>query len=655
MKCEECQNRATDFCLECQEPFCSHCISKLHSGGKRRSHTHLKICLSCESISSKSCTTCSTPICIKCELNHLTHEILFNPVPIIYIDLQYLPDLPKLQNFLLNQNFSHATVKIYSKTPAKIILGNNFSVISRPLLFNSYFLMDLKNDLELGYNECFIIGKLDEIKEKILKLQNLTQFYLFDLENFKFFNFGPGFVIRYFQRLFIEGRVLVEFSKAVYDLGCLDFYRGYIEKTIEMLEKSGLLLVIHKEFNHNHKDSKLNSLNQPPRFKLHQVGLKVKEVDMQVCLSILRSLKLDEIFPTEKAIQSRIRELFSIKLTPSSWQVLIQKMQNSKVASKFSLFSQDSESLFDFQQISYEEEKLFAIYPKGEKWVSSDQFGDIKIIKSSQEWTIMLEFLSNFFNIPNENIQLTGGKYGCALLLKHFSALNSLSIGKLTYMIQLAINEDIIRYQKTLLVWTQNYQIKLPSKLIQERLENIRNQINKILKAKPAGVPLAQIPILLKRRLKFNLKIPELGYKKLKDLLKVFPEVYLYPENSKNPSAYLNYARVKVGTIESFVNSVIENNAFSVTESFLIKELRNEFGEIDWKSYGCEGLLEFLKVYVRGVSALKAGCQVMFIGREGEKDELSISTHNSEYFCLTNCEGSDNDALYDDMVEFLSN
>ena len=514
-------------------------------------------------------------------------------------------------------------------------------------------MIDLKNDLELGHNECFIIAKLDEIKEKILRLQNLVQFHLLDLESFKFFSLGSGFVIKYFQRLFKEGKVLVELSKAVHDLGQMGFYgTSYIEKTIEELEKSGLLLVIHKEFSQNNKEIKSN---QAQRFKLQQVGLKIKEVDMQVCLSVLRSLKIDEIFPSEKAIQSRIREVFSIKLAASSWQVLIQKMQNSKVASKFSLFSQDSEALFDFQQISYEEEKSFAIYPKGEKWVSSDQFGDIKIIKSSQEWTLMLEFLSNFFNIPDGNSHLTGGKYGCALLLKHFSALSSLSIGKLTYMIQTAINEDIMRYQKTLLVFSQNCQIKLPSKLVQERLENIREQINKILKAKPAGVPLAQIPILLKRRLKFSLKIPELGYKKLKDLLKVFPEVYLYPESSKNPSAFLNCARVKVATIESFVNNVIENNAFSVTESFLKSELKNEFGEVDWGNYGCDGISGFLKMYVRGVSVLKVGCQVMFIGREGEKDELSISTHNSEYFCMTNWEGSDNDALYDDMVEFLSN
>jgi hypothetical protein len=222
-------------------------------------------------------------------------------------------------------------------------------------------------------------------------------------------------------------------------------------------------------------------------------------------------------------------------------------------------------------------------------------------------------------------------------------------------MIQTAVNDDILRYQKTLLVWSENQQSALPEDLIQERLAIIRQEINKMLKNKPAGVPLAQIPINLKRRLKFNLKLNDLGFKKLKDLLKAFPEVSLFPEQSKNPSAFLNLHRVKVSSIESFIVEVVEKNTFSVSETSLVSELRKEFGEISWSSYGCSGLIEFVDLKVKKVNVMKTGKSFIFIGRESEEGELSISTHNSEYLGLVNNEDSDDVAFRDEMVEFLSN
>lgn len=65
---------------------------------------------------------------------------------------------------------------------------------------------------------------------------------------------------------------------------------------------------------------------------------------------------------------------------------------------------------------------------------------------------------ANFIEgVDEENVRaIPGGRYGCTQYLKICGPeeLRKLSIGRLTQMVQLAIKEDILRYHKTLLVWT---------------------------------------------------------------------------------------------------------------------------------------------------------------------------------------------------------
>lgn len=56
-----------------------------------------------------------------------------------------------------------------------------------------------------------------------------------------------------------------------------------------------------------------------------------------------------------------------------------------------------------------------------------------------------------------EERAIPGGRYGCAQFIKACgnSVLKQLSLGKIGQMVQRAINEDFLRYQKTLLVLTE--------------------------------------------------------------------------------------------------------------------------------------------------------------------------------------------------------
>lgn len=56
-----------------------------------------------------------------------------------------------------------------------------------------------------------------------------------------------------------------------------------------------------------------------------------------------------------------------------------------------------------------------------------------------------------------QNIQaIPGGRYGCAQFIKICGPpiLSKLSLGRLAQMIQQAVQDDLLRYHKTLLVWT---------------------------------------------------------------------------------------------------------------------------------------------------------------------------------------------------------
>ena len=117
--------------------------------------------------------------------------------------------------------------------------------------------------------------------------------------------------------------------------------------------------------------------------------------------------------------------------------------------------------------------------------------------------------------------------------------LRSCSLGKLSYIVQLAVNCDYLRYQKTLLVW-KNSSSKPKTDF---RLKKVKRLILDILKENVGGISLAQLPLQMRKKLGYHLDMPSLGFAKLKDLLVTMNEVLIEQKGMNNPTACLKKKR----------------------------------------------------------------------------------------------------------------
>ena len=104
-------------------------------------------------------------------------------------------------------------------------------------------------------------------------------------------------------------------------------------------------------------------------------------------------------------------------------------------------------------------------------------------------------------------------------------------------MVQLAINDDLLRYQKTLLVWTAGKMTQTPEEIVAEKLKQAKDAIIETLLEAQEGVSLAQLPMKLKSFLPFPLDLNELGFAKLKDLLTTIPCIKMEQRGSNHPFA----------------------------------------------------------------------------------------------------------------------
>jgi len=302
------------------------------------------------------------------------------------------------------------------------------------------------------------------------------------------------------------------------------------------------------------------------------ISMKLSSLSLESLLWTLRSLRLDEMIPTERAIMSRMKEAFEFKPSPIQWDNLLdackgfyqEKHHHTKSAPAekqgidFSIFMHqqgDSEPLFTTDQIPefiirdindpVTGQDTHAIFPKGEEWESVDHLikgGDVIHIKQTKEWQNFVEFLERYFSSAgpkiDESTAIPGGRYGCAQFLKLCApTLQSSSLGKLSYMVQLAIDEDLLRYQRTLLVWTPVTTKKNYEEDNANKLRAVQLAVVEVLKENRGGISLAQLPLYLKRKLSFHLDLQELGFSKLKDLLLTIPNVEIVLKGTNHPFA----------------------------------------------------------------------------------------------------------------------
>lgn len=129
---------------------------------------------------------------------------------------------------------------------------------------------------------------------------------------------------------------------------------------------------------------------------------------------------------------------------------------------------------------------------------------------------------------------IPGGRYGCAQFVKTCGPdlLKALSLGRLAHMVQQTVTDDLLRYHKTLLIWTNkicniddldknviNFGHDALDSEKERQLKIIKQALISILKEQESGVSLAQMPQYLKKKVSFDFNIQSFGFPKLKDLI----------------------------------------------------------------------------------------------------------------------------------------
>lgn len=62
---------------------------------------------------------------------------------------------------------------------------------------------------------------------------------------------------------------------------------------------------------------------------------------------VLTSLKKDEMTPTEKAVQSRIKEAFAFKIPSSLWEFIVEALENSDPKSSIKVKAKAKVNLYN--------------------------------------------------------------------------------------------------------------------------------------------------------------------------------------------------------------------------------------------------------------------------------------------------------------------
>lgn len=635
MKCEEClSSEATALCIECDQALCKVCDENLHKGGKRKTHSRPLVCRQCRDQAVTECTQCNLSLCNSCQKTHVSHnlsQIESSRRFGVFWDISSCrpnrnEDIQMMLNEIKQKVGTFEFVKAYGDTweKWKEALSNNgvMSVHKTGIKTYESLLLDLSISLNTGLTHVLIISSqcqtftphLMQLKSNMSAVEFWLSSRILPLqiqetlaeEPKKDKNSQLDTVINYLREEAFKGNILIELQDLMQIIELkMKISNEEVTRLLESAEKSGIIYLSCKEF-----DKEIISF----------ISLRVENCTLECLTWTLRSLCADEMLPSEKAIQARMREVFDYKPTPSEWQNLIFQARGHSHASsapEFSLFSKSTTlPKFMFKEITDPSSgsKTLAIYPNGEIWEALDnhsKFGDFLNIKKTQEWKDFYRFLENYFvhkgirrpRRDEEQKAIPGGRYGCAQFLKICGppSLKTCSLGKLSYMVQLAINEDLLRYQRTLLIWTTNTHGNVSKNETMKKIQSIKNAAITILEKHPEGVSLAQLPLFIKRSLNFPLNIQDLGFAKLKDLLATFPEVAIELRNTNHPFAVLcrvtKYTPPLVENILLCITNILSDRNFGHEVQDLEAQIVAKLGRIEWSHYLSSSLADFIKAY----------------------------------------------------------
>jgi hypothetical protein len=651
--CEECADApSTLWCAICEQFLCPPCAAIIHKGGSRKNHQLTPLFPSLQEN--------VTPVAPSTQLNDpkivntsAPELISANPVKVgVYWDVcqpsENSKEIRETVLFLKSRYGSGAVIKVYMKEnkpklgfnaesfPAIVRIRRDFNEIGLVLSDVSQDALSLVRQVLITNRGHLFKSHLQMISSSMLTC-NITVLTSPVSEYEMTADQIPALPI---QRLSVRShRETTENDREVYKLcrrkaaasesnletSMVGFikdqaYQGFIMHEFnELCEKLGKSLGISRNYAGDliKTGCKLGKLHQQTKNigieEVRVISLKVEKLSNEVLLWVLRSLRNDEMISTEKAIQSRLKEAFDLKIPQQLWTSFIDtSMKSKRIRHKKSLSDSENFSYFSkanslstpnfyfgikkVQDFGTGTENL-AIYPVNEEWVSYDQYiksGDVFLIKQTADWEAFIQFFELIFNVENPEEQaISGGRYGCAQYVKHFSpALRNCSLGKLSYMIQLAIDEDLLRYHKTLLVWVPIFDKR--TKKDRDYLYQTKRKIVSALGQCGEGISLAQLPTVLRDVMKAEIDLSKIGFAKLKDLVASIPDLELLSKGKNHPFVRVRKpAILSADSLGSFIHKILtRKNLLSL--SHLEYKVSEEFG-YNWTVAKYKDLEDFVR------------------------------------------------------------
>eukprot|EP00347_Sterkiella_histriomuscorum_P015661 403356177 len=363
------------------------------------------------------------------------------------------------------------------------------------------------------------------------------------------------------------------------------------------------------------------------------ISMRMTFISFESLLWVLKSLQMDEMAPNERAVQSRVKEAYGIKISSYLWEIILEFIfqdQHSYISEDKALSidlkaiiqsfgnsfaPQDSNLQYEFRyakqydkiEIVYNKfiveaqetedntqasSKTFNLFIQGHEYEGLDQSLMKDYPNELDLYDVFKKFLEDYFfgkvefqleNQQDEVLQklqkisiqranqkqankstynkkshqqdpdpdfnedgraITGGRYGCAQFVKVCGPelIRNQSLGRLAQMVQRSINEDYLRYQKTLIFLTGcidksrsdsaqpsegtnfdqeqlSYETQLRRAEKGAKLQTVKQAIMEVLAEQKGKVQLPQLPNLLRKKLPFKLDYNQLGFAKLKDLI----------------------------------------------------------------------------------------------------------------------------------------
>jgi hypothetical protein len=202
-------------------------------------------------------------------------------------------------------------------------------------------------------------------------------------------------------------------------------------------------------------------------------------------------------------------------------------------------------------------------------------------------------------------------------------------------MVQLSIDEDLLRYHRTLLIWVPSSN-KVSSDVENiAKLNTIQHTIIEILRESKEGMSLAQLPLYIKRKLTFPLDLAELGFAKLKDLLSTMPEVEIELRGANHPFAVFKSKRKRVNEeeLKNTLTDILNEYSRGLPGPKLENMLSLKLGYfINWTQYKCTSIYEFVEKKTVGTFEVLEADESKVIVRAKSKSSGSLKHSGIENY-----------------------